>query len=70
MTGYATEVFEKKCYDAGMDYYLDKPITEEKIRDVLKKGGFVVWGEVVITFYMYKMYTVLIINFSILLNQQ
>jgi nitric-oxide synthase len=32
LTAYATEGFEKKCMDCGMDMYLNKPISEDKLK--------------------------------------
>ncbi len=35
LTAYTTEGFEKKCFQAGMDVYLTKPISEDKIKNIL-----------------------------------
>jgi|LauGreDrversion4_2_1035121.scaffolds.fasta_scaffold104351_1 CheY-like chemotaxis protein len=37
LTAYASEAFEKKCKEAGMDTFLTKPISEEKIKSLIKK---------------------------------
>ena len=36
LTAYASESFEKRCYDAGMDSFLTKPVSDEKILPILE----------------------------------
>jgi YesN/AraC family two-component response regulator len=38
ITSHLTESMEKKAREAGGEYYITKPITQEKIEDVLKKA--------------------------------
>ncbi len=36
LTAYASDAFEAKCRLAGMDTFLTKPISEEKIKELVK----------------------------------
>ncbi len=36
LTAYATETFEQKCYQSGMDLFLTKPVNDEKIAKIMK----------------------------------
>ena len=35
LTAYASQAFEERCYDAGMDYFLTKPVNQEKLQCLL-----------------------------------
>ena len=39
LTAYASEAFEKKCMDAGMDTFLTKPVNDAKLKILVKKLG-------------------------------
>jgi CheY-like chemotaxis protein len=36
LTAYASEAFEKRCYEAGMDSFLTKPVRDDKIVTILE----------------------------------
>jgi CheY-like chemotaxis protein len=36
LTAYASEAFEKRCYEAGMDSFLTKPVRDDKIVPILE----------------------------------
>jgi CheY-like chemotaxis protein len=36
LTAYASESFEKRCYKAGMDSFLTKPVSDDKILPILE----------------------------------
>ena len=37
VTAYTTEMFAKKCFEAGMNEFVTKPIHSQKIASVIKK---------------------------------
>ena len=39
LTAYTTDGFEKKCMANGMDSYLSKPVTGEKLKEVIEHVG-------------------------------
>ena len=41
LTAYVTNGFEKKCLDTRMDKFMTKPITEQKVRELLTERGLI-----------------------------
>jgi CheY-like chemotaxis protein len=41
LTGHAGDAEEKKCYDAGIDDFMNKPANAEKLKQVLSKHGLI-----------------------------
>jgi CheY-like chemotaxis protein len=41
LTAYASEAFEKRCLEAGMDTFLTKPVNDEKIYNIIRKMNIV-----------------------------
>jgi CheY-like chemotaxis protein len=36
LTAYASDAFENRCYNAGMDSFLTKPVSDDKILPILE----------------------------------
>ena len=41
LTAYSTEAFKQKCFDAGMDNFITKPISMKDLRYVLKEADII-----------------------------
>jgi CheY-like chemotaxis protein len=41
LTAYNTDVFKEKCYAIGMRGFLTKPVSEERLGQLLRERGFI-----------------------------
>jgi CheY-like chemotaxis protein len=37
LTAYASDAFEKRCMEAGMDTFFTKPVSDEKVKALIQK---------------------------------